>query len=166
MSRAPVIAFALAALFSAFGAQAASPTQLKYVSLEFDPAVFELVRDDTLELGASAALVARDDVAQFSLLELHGAGDLDAVGMISELLENETVASPPYPVDQGPAGWTCRFFDFRRPGALPASMLRCAGRQGRNVAVLTVMTNAEHTSPAMFETLRTMIASIRFKAAD
>jgi hypothetical protein len=165
MSRAPVIAFALAALFSAFGAQAASPTQLRYVSLEFDPALFELVRDSKLELGASATLVARDDVAQFSLLELHGAVEFDEVGAISELLEDETAASPPHPVEQGPAGWTCRFFDFRPPGVLPAALMRCAGRQGPNVAILTVMTNARQTSPEMLETLRTMIASLRFKAA-
>lgn len=165
MSRAPVIAFALAALFSAFGAQAASPTQLRHVTLDYDPAVFELVADAPNRVGA-AMLRARDGVAYVSLDEFPALDGVDDAILVAGLEADETVASPPYPISEGPAGWTCKFVDVSPQGMRPVSLMRCAGRNGQNAALLRVMTSATETSPEMFETLRTMIASIRFKAAD
>lgn len=163
MTRVPFIPWlAAAALLASGHAQAASPTSLKHVTFDFDPAVFELVNESRIELGAGAVVVAVDGVAQFSLWEFPRADGLDEADMVKEMDDEETLATPPYPLSEGPAGWACHFVDFKRAGALPASVMKCAGRQGRDVAVLTVMTNAEHTSPALYAALRTMIASIRF----
>lgn len=156
---------AAVALLASGQALAASPTSLKHVTFEFDPAVFELVDESRIDLGAGAVVVAVDGVAQFSLWEFPRADGLDEVDMIKALDAEETLATPPYPLAEGPAGWGCHFVDFKRAGALPASVMKCAGRQGRDVAVLTVMTNAERTSPELYAALRTMIASIRFTPA-
>lgn len=166
MTRIPFLPWLAAAVLLASGhAQAASPTSLKHTTFDFDPAVFELVDESRNELGAGAVVVAVDGVAQFSLWEFPRADGLDEVDMIREMDDEETLATPPYPLSEGPAGWSCHFVDFKRAGALPASVMTCAGRKGRDVAVLTVMTNAERTSPELYAAIRTMIASVRFVAA-
>ena len=163
MTRLSLLPWLAAAALSASGhVEAASPTSLKHATFDFDPAVFELVDESRNEVGAGAVVVAVDGVAQFSLWEFPRADGLDQVDMIKEMDDEETLATPPYPLSEGPAGWSCHFVDFKRAGSLPASVMKCAGRKGRDVAVLTVMTNAEATSPALYAALRTMIASVRF----
>lgn len=155
---------ALGAVSASSPVAAASPTGLKSVTLDYDPAVFTLIEDGPTPLGARAVLDPVNGLALVSVTEFHDVGAMPPRALLSDLMEDQRPAKPPFPVDKGPDGWECIFHDFNS-GDASASVMACARNSGGDLVMLRVMTTPGLTSPDLYEAIRTMIATIRFRDA-
>ena len=143
-------------------ASLATPTSLKRTSLQYDPAVFELVEDTDDGTGGDVTLTPVDGLAIVGLREFF---DVPARVTAREALEvmpaGETPATAPFPLDEGPAGWLCghSVADLNAPGV--DSVLRCVLKDGDDLFLLSVITNEHLTPPGLLAGLRTLLATVR-----
>ena len=152
---------ALAAVSAALPVAAASPASLTRATFDYDPAVFEVLEDAPTSLGASVVLKPRDGLALFMFNEYLGVADMSPSVLLSDSIEGERPAKPPFPVDKGPDGWECAFKDLEADDA-SASVMECGRNVRGDLVFMRVMTTPGLTSPELYEAIRTMVATIRF----
>ena len=172
MSR-PVPALSLALLL-ALGAVsvpspvvAAPPTSLKRSTLQYDAAEFEVVEDEDRGMGGSVTLMPVDGLAILGLQEyLDVPADRTAERVLDLFLDKELPAEPPYALESGPAGWSCRHSvaDLKAPGV--DTVFRCAMKDGDDIFMLSVITNEDLTPPPLLARLRAVIASVRIASPE
>lgn len=167
MSRAvPALSLALLLALGAVSVPspvvAASPTALKRSTLQYDSADFEVVEDEDRGMGGSVTLMPVDGLAILGLQEYLGVpADRTAERVLDLFVDKEQPAKPPYALESGPAGWTCRHSvaDLKAPGV--DTVLRCAVKDGDDIFMLSVITNDDLTPSPLLAKLRTLIATVR-----
>lgn len=146
---------------------AASPATLKRSTLQYDAADFEVVEDEDRGMGGSVTLMPVDGLAILGLQEyLDVPADRTAEGVLDLFADKEQPAKPPYALESGPAGWTCRHSvaDLNAPGV--DTVLRCAVKDGDDMFMLSVITNEDLTTPPLLAKLRAVIATVRIASPN
>lgn len=144
-------------------ASAASPTQLKRITVDFDAGQLEVDQDEATPTGGAVTLFGRETLMSLMLREMGKAPpEVTVESMLKDLQNGEAPATAPLTLgNTGPAGWACRtdIAPMRVPGVTQA--LKCFTLVDRQGYLLIVTTNSEGMNDKALAALKAAIASIR-----